>query len=224
MPAAAVADRRRHCHDSMLYYIMVLVFLGPLLLPHCGGLPSSAPSSMPTPRRPPAPETGDGARQATSAWGVSLLRRGVPLRRAGLAGLERVRGGMEDVEASGAVSTMAIPGMGVSHAFAPLAARKDKPGHHPEAPVRDFSVPNIWAGDAQDAARALASDDLDDAQWSQPCQIGGDNAWFYPDAPWGRKDVLRPGSRFLTFWDFVLWISMLYVGFHVPFHAAGFVR
>lgn len=219
---AMVSDCRRR--NNMYHYIRVLLFAGSLLLPHCGGLPA-VPSAMPNPGRPPAPETGNCVRKAKSAWGISLLRRGEQLHRAGLAGLVRVRGGMEDVEASGAVSTMAIPGMGVSHAFAPLAARKDQSGHKPEELVRDPSVSNIWAGarDAQDVARALASDDLDDESWSQPRRRGRDYAWFYPDAPWGRKDVLRPGSRFLMFWDFVLWIAMLYVGFHVPFHAAGFV-
>ena len=48
-------------------------------------------------------------------------------------------------------------------------------------------------------------------------------AWFYPDPPWGRKDAFRAGSKFLQVWDCVLWVAMMYVGFHVPFHAAGFV-
>ena len=53
-------------------------------------------------------------------------------------------------------------------------------------------------------------------------RIGGDLAWFYPDPPWGRKDVCCPGSRALTYWNMVVWAAMTYVAAAVPFLAAGF--
>jgi hypothetical protein len=52
--------------------------------------------------------------------------------------------------------------------------------------------------------------------------LGSNYAWFYPDPPWGRKDVLCPGSRILNYWNMVVWMAMAYVAIAVPFLAAGF--
>jgi hypothetical protein len=54
--------------------------------------------------------------------------------------------------------------------------------------------------------------------------LDGKHAWFYPDPPWGRKDCIRPGSKFLQTWDMVVWVAMVYVAIAVPFRAAGFTR
>ncbi|KAJ1495127.1 hypothetical protein T484DRAFT_1763534, partial [Baffinella frigidus] len=48
-------------------------------------------------------------------------------------------------------------------------------------------------------------------------------AWFYPDPPWGRKNVFHAGSAFIMRWMLAVSAAMLYVAFIVPFRAAGFV-
>jgi hypothetical protein len=106
--------------------------------------------------------------------------------------------------------------------------------------ARVCSMPTVWSASGE-ALQALGAQDSGISEAVHDDSDAGDEylrhtnsssealyedkqyAWFYPDPPWGRKDVFRPGSKFLQMWDCVLWLAMLYVGFHVPFHAAGFV-
>jgi hypothetical protein len=153
--------------------------------------------------------------------------------------LTRMRGGMDDAEAPPAVvSTMAIPGMNAQPAFAPLkeaASTKSKS----KKVARTSSVPDltrhssVLSGSSVQPPREGMDGGREGAEVSPALRRSSTSnellssdvqyAWFYPDPPWGRKDVFRAGSKFLQIWDCVLWLAMLYVGFQVPFRAAGFV-
>jgi hypothetical protein len=101
-------------------------------------------------------------------------------------------------------SPFASPELTKVRAFAPRAAPRGRPGL-----VRSWS---------QELKHDTSADWLGLAR----ARIGGDLAWFYPDPPWGRKDVCCPGSRALTYWNMVVWAAMTYVAAAVPFLAAGF--
>ena len=97
-------------------------------------------------------------------------------------------------------SPLANPELANVRAFAPRAA--GRPG-----------LARSWSQDLHDRG----GDWLGFAR-----RIGGTLAWFYPEPPWGRKEVCRPGSRVLVYWNMVVWAAMTYVAAAVPFLAAGF--
>lgn len=150
-------------------------------------------------------EGGAGGGLASSAGGrrPQLLPLSVGPLGAGASYCSRVKGGSDADAALGIldesilVSTVAYPGLGQVRAFMPEDAGAIPLDHG----IRRKSLLGFTM-----------------------VEMGGMHAWFYPDPPWGRKDFIRPGSRFLQVWDMVVWVAMVYVAIAVPFRAAGFTR
>jgi hypothetical protein len=101
-------------------------------------------------------------------------------------------------------SPFANPELTEVRAFAPRAAPAGRPGL-----VRSWS---------QELQRERGTDWLGLTRVRMQTKY----AWFYPDPPWGRKDVCCPGSPVLTYWNMAVWAAMTYVAVAVPFLAAGF--
>uniref|UniRef100_A0A7S4U666 Cyclic nucleotide-binding domain-containing protein n=1 Tax=Guillardia theta TaxID=55529 RepID=A0A7S4U666_GUITH len=123
----------------------------------------------------------------------SLKQQGAMLLRGGSSGMNDIGA----IEAGSVFSTMANPQFAQIKAFVPK-----------EAPHRG-------------TVGRKNSTDLHVSK-SQEIVDLGKYAWFYPDPPWGRKNVFRPGSMFLQVWDGTVWLAMMYIAFNVPFRAAGF--
>ena len=131
----------------------------------------------------------------------------------------QLRGGNEEEATTVAVSTMAVPGLNAQHAFAPLkeaASTRSKSRKDKKPVLRAQSMPSISPGISvlEQQGGAVGHGDMTEASvlvagapggvlrhdnTSQELLTGDDKyAWFYPDPPWGRKDVLRPVPRVQT--------------------------
>lgn len=108
-----------------------------------------------------------------------------------------------DVEGGDVESTMANVENTAERAFMPRAFRRT----------------NSWSGEEGKSVAQRAGAILRDVT---QIDLRGHYAWFYPDPPWGRKDVFRRGSRVLQIWHVVVWIAMAHVALVVPYRLAGF--
>jgi hypothetical protein len=236
-------EMHKMLRPKYLELYIALLILSPLLLQRCGGLPNlGRPSPLHRHACKPVRHRsvthlrrlaeGDEEKCGATQW--RELK-------------ESLRGGMDDAEASPVVSTMAIPGMGESHAFAPLeehATKMRKPRKFVLERVLSMPSLDMWKVAANifdrrspspsplEASNAdskmkqgdmSAQANMSSSAQGLDAQDDSKYAWFYPDPPWGRKQVFRPGSKFLQVWDCILWVAMVYMAWHVPFHAAGFV-
>jgi hypothetical protein len=111
-----------------------------------------------------------------------------------------------DVEGGDVESTLANPAMTEVRAFMPRVFRRGRPR------ITEVGSPTRGVGrGAGQLLRDVTHFDL-----------MGQYAWFYPDPPWGRKDVFRRGSKFLQVWHVIVWIAMVHVALVVPYRVAGF--
>ena len=228
-PASSCSSARRAEWPAARLRLCVLLVAFPLLLvPRCVGLPAVPSEHSVRPHRalrcaarscrgPTAQAVGV---EQTGSLALGILRGGMD-------------GGLDDPEGQApgvlsTISTMALPGLGASHAFAPLEyveRSKRSWKRRLQALWKAWHASQLVEADAgAGLGRVAEATVLRHSNTSTEIVDDRANyAWFYPDPPWGRKDVFRPGSSFLRLWDCVLGMAMLYVAFEVPFAAAGFV-
>jgi len=191
-PASSCSSARLAELPAARLRLCVLLVAFPLLLvPRCVGLPAVPSEHSARPHRAlrgaarscRGPTAQAGAVQQTGPLALGVLRGGMD-------------GGLDDPEGQApgvlsTISTMALPGLGASHAFAPLEYVQSKPSwkrrlqalwkawHTIQLVVTDAGAGLGRVSEATVLRHSNTSTEIVDDR--------ANYAWFYPDPPWGRK-------------------------------------